>query len=155
MSTTLLTVIFQGSAGRIAMVSLSANRRPRRWTGLALVSLVPLGLYTKVYAGPAAAWVNNSLGGVFYVLFWCLLLFWLQSGLRPGRVALAVLAVTCLLEFLQRWHPPWLEGLRSFWLGQILLGTTFAWSDFPYYFIGAGLGWLWRHGFHPDQPDRR
>ena len=54
----------------------TVSRRQRRWTGLALVGLVPLGLYTKVYAGSAAAWVNNSLGGVFYVLFWCLLVFW-------------------------------------------------------------------------------
>jgi len=125
------------------------SSRPRRWTGLALVGLVPLGLYSKVYAGPAATWVNNSLCGVFYVLFWCLLVFWLLPRVRPWRIALAVLAMTCLLEFLQLWHPPWLEGLRSFWAGQILLGTTFAWSDFPYYFIGAGLGWLWMRRFHP------
>ena len=54
---------------KIPVDSLSGSRRPRRWTGLVLVGLMPLGLYTKVYAGLAAAWVNNSLGGVFYVLF--------------------------------------------------------------------------------------
>ena len=136
------------------MDSLDGSRRPRRWTGLALVGLAPLSLYTKVYAGPAAAWVNNSLGGVFYVLFWCLLVFWCLPRVAPWRIALAVLAVTCLLEFLQLWHPPLLEWLRSFWFGQILLGTTFAWSDFPYYFIGAGLGWLWMQLFCPAMSDR-
>ena len=136
------------------MVNLSTHRRSRHWTGLVLVGLVPLGLYTKVYAGPAAAWANHSLGGVFYVLFWCLLVFWLLPQAKPSRIALVVLAVTCLLEFLQRWHPPWLEWLRSFWLDQILLGTTFAWSDFPYYFIGAGLGWLWMRRLHPARPER-
>ena len=135
------------------MDSLDGSRRPRRWTGLALVGLAPLGLYTKVYAGPAAAWVNHSLGGVFYVLFWRLLVFWLQPRVKPWRIALAVLAVTCLLEFLQLWHPPFLEWLRSFWIGQILLGTTFAGSDFPYYFLGAGLGWLWLWRFHPALAD--
>jgi hypothetical protein len=54
-----------------------------------------------------------------------------------------VLSVTCLLEGLQLWHPPFLEWPRSYLIGQILLGTTFSWSDFPYYFIGAELGWLW------------
>ncbi|HYQ90536.1 MAG TPA: DUF2809 domain-containing protein [Candidatus Competibacteraceae bacterium] len=87
-------------------------------------------------------------------MFWCLLGFWLQPRARPWRVALMVLMVTCLLEFLQRWHPPWLEWLLRFWLGQILLGTTFAWSDFPYYFLGAGLGWLWIQRFHPAQTNR-
>ena len=136
------------------MDSLDGSRQPRRWTGLALVGLVPLGLYTKVYAGPAAAWVNNSLGGMFSVLFWCLLVFWLLPPSKPWRITLAVLAVTCLLEFLQRWHPPWLEWLRSFWIGQILLGTTFAWSDFPYGFIGAGLGWLWLQRFRSAKSGR-
>lgn len=32
------------------MARLSANRQPRRWTGLALVGVVPLDLYSKVYA---------------------------------------------------------------------------------------------------------
>ena len=90
----------------IAGVNLSTHRRSRHWTGLALVALVPLGLYSKGYAGPAADWVNNSLGGVFYVLFWCLLGFWCLPRARPRRSTLPVLAVTCLLEFLQRWHPP-------------------------------------------------
>ena len=117
------------------------------------MGLVPLGLYTKVYAGPAAGWVNHSLGGVFYVLFGCLLIFWLQPRVRPWRIVLAVLAVTCLLEFLQLWHPPFLEWLRSFWIGRTLLGTTFAWSDFPYYFFGAGLSWLWIQRFHPAKTD--
>ena len=134
--------------------SLSGSRRLRRWTGLALVGLVSLGLYTKVYAGPAATWVNNSLCGVFYVLFWCLLVFWFRPRVKPWRIALAVLSVTCLLEFLQLWHPPWLEWLRSFWIGRTLLGTTFAWSDFPYYVIGAGLGWLWMQRFRPAMADR-
>jgi len=81
-------------------------RRPRCWTGFILAGLVPLGLYSKVYAGPAATWVNHSLGGVCYVLFWCLLVSWFWPRVKPWRIALAVLAVTCLLEFLQRWHPP-------------------------------------------------
>ena len=130
------------------------SRRPPRWTGLALAGLVPLGLYIKVYAGPAADWVNHSLGGVFYVLFWCLLLFWFLPRAKPWRIALAVLAVTCLLEFLQRWHPAWMEWLRCFRLGQMRLGTTFAWLDFPYDFIGAGLGWLWLPRCGPARTDR-
>jgi hypothetical protein len=136
------------------MKRVCTDRHQRRWTGLVLVGLVPLGLYSKVYAGPAADWVNDSLGGVFYVLFGCLLVFWLLPRVAPWRIALTVLVITCLLEFLQLWHPPWLEWLRSFWMGRILLGTTFAWSDFPYYFLGAGLGWLWLWRFRPARADR-
>ncbi|MFH0953959.1 MAG: DUF2809 domain-containing protein [Verrucomicrobiota bacterium] len=108
-----------------------------------LVLVAAAGLASKFYRGPAADWVNNSLGGVFYVVFWCLLAFLLLPRARPCLIACTVLVITCLLEFLQSWHPAWLEQLRSSFLGAALLGTSFAWSDFPYYFLGCGLGWYW------------
>ena len=42
------------------ILHLMNSHQQRRWTGLALAGLVPPGLYSKIYAGPAAAWVNNS-----------------------------------------------------------------------------------------------
>ncbi len=50
---------------------------------------------------------------------------------------------TCALECLQLWHPPFLESLRSHFIGQTILGTTFAGADFPYYFLGCWIGWGW------------
>jgi len=110
---------------------------------LSLSIIVPVGFYSKFYSGPAAGWVNNSLSGVFYELFWCLLIFLFFGNSRPRIIATFVLIVTCLLEFLQLWHPPFLELIRSNFIGRTVLGNSFAWSDFPYYFIGCGIGWLW------------
>lgn len=121
----------------------SYHERQRLWTILSILVIVPIGFYSKFYSGPAQDWVRNSLGGVFYVIFWCLLVFLFFRRLRTGSIAIFVLLATCLLEFLQLWHPPLLQSLRSTFIGQTILGTTFSWSDFPYYFIGAGLGWLW------------
>jgi hypothetical protein len=112
-------------------------------TVVSLLIVVPLGFYTKFYAGPAANWVNNSLAGTFYEIFWCLLIsLFLDKG-RPWAIAAGVLVVTCGLEFLQLWHPPALTFVRSYFIGRAVLGTSFAWSDFPYYFLGCGIGWLW------------
>jgi hypothetical protein len=108
-----------------------------------LAIIVPAGLYSKLYRGPGAHWVNDSLGGVFYEVFWCLVLWFCLPRLKPHRIAGAVLAVTCVLEFLQLWHPGFLEFLRSYFVGRTILGTTFDWSDFPYYFAGSGFGWFW------------
>jgi hypothetical protein len=121
------------------------SRQPKlsRWILLSILVIVPVGFYSKFYAGPAAGWVNNSLGGVFYTLFWCLVAYWFLPNSKPWRIVLLVFTVTCLLEVLQLWHPPFLEWLRSFFLGATLLGTTFAWSDFPYYVVGCGAGWFW------------
>jgi hypothetical protein len=121
---------------------LPLNAR-RLWTVASLFIIVPLGFYSKLYSGPAANWVNNSLGGVFYEIFWCLLIFLFLDAGNPWVIAIWVLVLTCCLEFLQLWHPPFLELLRSNFIGRTILGTSFTWSDFPYYFLGCGIGWLW------------
>ena len=117
--------------------------RPRVWTVVSLLVIVPVGVCTKCYQGPAADWVNNSLGGVFYEIFWCLLVFLIVPNARTWLIALAVLLVTCTLEFMQLWRPAALTYVRSYILGAALLGTTFSWSDFPYYFVGSAIGWFW------------
>jgi hypothetical protein len=110
---------------------------------ISLLIIVPTGFYGKFYSGPAAAWVNDSLGGTFYEIFWCLLIFLFFVHAAPWRIAVSVLTVTCLLEVLQLWHPPFLEVIRSHFIGRTILGTFFVWSDFPYYFLGTWIGWLW------------
>jgi len=114
-----------------------------RWTLISILIIVPLGIYSKFYNGQAARWVNDSLGGVWYVIFWCLLAFLFLSNTKPWKIAATVFIITFFLEFLQLWHPPLLEFLRSDFIGRTILGTTFTWSDFPYYLVGCGIGWLW------------
>ena len=112
---------------------------------LLIIFIVVCGLSTKFYSGPFADWVNDSAGGVFYVVFWCLLINLLRRGLSPGGITITVLLITSLLEFLQLWHPPFLEWIRSSFTGRTLIGTTFNPTDFIYYIIGSLLGyWILR-----------
>lgn len=112
---------------------------------MVLAILVPLGFATKWYVGPGEAWFHHYAGGVIYEWFWIFLLLAVRPGWGAGRVATGVLAATTGLEFLQLWHPPWLEQLRAGWLGQALLGTTFSWWDIPHYAVGCYSGyWLVR-----------
>jgi hypothetical protein len=115
----------------------------RVWTFISLAVIVPVGFESKFYRGPACVWVNDSLGGAFYDIFWCLAAFFVFPEGRPLAIAVCVLVCTCILEFTQLWHPPFLEYLRGYFIGRTILGTTFAWSDFPYYFMGSAAGWCW------------
>lgn len=115
----------------------------RASAALSLVVVLVAGIFAKFYAGTARDWVNNSLAGVFYVVFWCLFASLLLPRTAARKIVTAVFVATCFLEFLQLWHPPFLEWLRSSFLGRALLGTSFVWSDLPYYALGSGLGWLW------------
>jgi hypothetical protein len=43
---------------------------------------------------------------------------------------------------MQLWQADFLLYLRHFWLGKALLGTTFNWSDFIWYFAGGFLFYI-------------
>ena len=117
---------------------------PRTRTILSLVVLVPTGYGLKLYAGPLSGWVNNSFAGTAYVCFWCLALFvvWPRRG-AVAPIVIGVFAATCGLEFLQLWHAPLLQAVRSTFLGRALIGTTFVTADFLYYVLGGGIAWGW------------
>ncbi len=119
-------------------------RRPRWLALLSLAIVLPLGLGSKVYSGPLAAWVNHFVGGAIYELVWCLLLFAIwprRSAIAP--IVLGVFLATCALEFLQLWQPAWLMALRATWLGRSILGSVFSELDFVYYLLGSLLAWVW------------
>jgi hypothetical protein len=103
--------------------------------------IIPLGFYSKSYAGPATAWVNNSLGGVLYVIFWSLLYSVIFSRARAWKICSIVMLATCMLEFLQLWHPHFLETIRSTFIGATLIGNSFSWLDQVHYLIGFLVAW--------------
>ncbi len=113
----------------------------RRRLAVALAVVTVAGFASKFYRGPGDGWLNDSLAGMFYVVFWCLAAAICWPAASPRRIVFVVLAMTCALEVLQLWRPPWLQKLRATFPGAALLGTTFVVSDFVYYAIGAAVGW--------------
>jgi len=109
---------------------------------LLLIVLVPLGFATKFYSGSGHLWVNNYLGGFLYEIFWIFLLFFIFPKSKPHYIAGLVFLSTCIIEFLQLWHPPFLEWARSFFIGRTILGNFFTWYDFPWYLLGSLAGFL-------------
>jgi hypothetical protein len=114
----------------------------QKWSLILLLLFTPIGFYTKIYSGPAAQWVNDSLGGLLYEIFWCLLFFFFFVKAKAWVIATSVFIVTCFLELLQLWHPKFLEIIRRYFIGRTLLGTSFNLYHFIYYFIGSGIGYL-------------
>ncbi|MCH8034415.1 MAG: DUF2809 domain-containing protein [Bacteroidetes bacterium] len=121
---------------------LSNISTKQKWALILFLLITPIGFYTKFYTGPGANWINDSLGGVFYEIFWCLLVFLIFIKAKAWVIATSVFIVTCFLEVLQLWHPEFLEIIRSYFIGRTVLGTSFNLHDFIYYFIGSGIGYL-------------
>ena len=118
---------------------------------VSLAVIVPLGFIIKFYPGPGHNWLNDAFGGVPYEIFWILLIVYLRPKASPLKIAVGVCLATCGIEFLQLWSPPLLQGIRETSLGRLVLGNSFSWKDFPYYFIGSALGWVWVRSLRRSQ----
>ncbi len=110
-------------------------------TALILTALAAVGVGTKVYHGTFEGWVHNYAGGVIYEVFWIVLFGSVLHKVRAWRITLWVFLVTCALETLQLYHPPFLEAIRSSFVGRGLIGDGFDPYDFPHYVIGSLIGW--------------
>jgi hypothetical protein len=107
-----------------------------------LVCLIPIGLIAKIYELPGNQFISNKLTGALYVLFWSGFTAFLFPRIKNQIICTTVLLVTCLIEFMQLFSSPFLEYVRTSFVGRALIGNSFSWSDFIYYLIGALLAWF-------------
>jgi len=116
----------------------------RRYIIISLLLVTPTGFLFKFYSGPGQWWFNNYGAGLLYEIFWILVFFFIFPGKKSAHhIPVWVFVITSALEFLQLFHPPVLEKIRSCFLGKALIGTTFVWWDFPHYAAGCIIGWLY------------
>ena len=115
----------------------------RGLTAFWIVLITAAGFGLKAYSGPGQGWPNNYGAGVFYEVFWILILYFFWPASATLRIApFGIFAATSVLEFLQLSDAPLLEKIRETFLGRTLIGTDFVWLDFPHYVLGCILGGL-------------
>jgi glycopeptide antibiotics resistance protein len=113
-----------------------------------IIVIIPLGAAVRFSRGLAPEWFNNLFGNVAYEIFWISLVLFIWPRFSKIRAAVAVCIATCGIEFLQLWKPSFLQAIRATLPGMLVLGNNFSWSDFPSYFVGSFLGWLWVRWLH-------
>ncbi len=113
---------------------------------LFIIVLVPTAYWLR-FAAPIGATLRDGSGGAAYVVFWSAVAMLLRPQFSISKVVLSVFAATCTLEFLQLWHPGWLEAMRRTLAGRLVLGTTFDPYDFPPYVAGTALAFVLLHLF--------
>ena len=119
----------------------------RQWIFLSLCIVATFGLWCEFYRGFNMRWFQDSGAGVMYEIFWCLAAFCFKPRKQSiAKITLVVFTITCFVEVSQLWHPWFLQQIRSTFLGNALLGNTFAWWDFPHYLLGCLIGWFWMLG---------
>lgn len=75
---------------------------------------------------------------------WSLMVFLFCGFLMPRAKAWAVtlwaLVISYGVEFGQLYHAPWIDNVRAYPLGALILGNTFAWPDLLAYTVGVLIG---------------
>ena len=112
-------------------------------TSICFVLILFARLVALIYAGPYANWLGHSFDNVAYAAAWCFLLALMWPWASALRLAQVAVAICFGLEFLQLWHPWELEIWRASEFGRLIVGSSFAWSDLPFYALGGLLSGLW------------
>jgi len=118
------------------------ERKSTIWAVVLIVIVAALGVLSKILPSDPESLVSNHLAGTFYVVELALILYLIFPDHFSSVLVLAAFLLTSLVEFLQNWHPGFLEPIRASFVGHTILGSTFCWLDFPWYVAGAFIGWL-------------
>jgi len=108
--------------------------------GIAIIILLGYGM--RFSQGMNAPLLQDIGGSVAYQILLMLVLAFIWPRLSLLKCAVGVFFFSSALEFLQRWQSPFILGIRGTWVGRVILGTTFTWSDFPPYALGCLIGWV-------------
>ena len=124
----------------------SDKGRPRFvYAGLAALTVI-CGLATRPLRRVIAPEMAENLGDVLWAVLVYLLIALVWRRLPSGRIALAALMISVVVECSQLCHAPWLDAIRQTTLGGLVIGWGFAWGDLVAYACGiAGCVLLERH----------
>jgi hypothetical protein len=94
---------------------------------------------------------------------WAMMIVWLVSTLRPQwqtvNIALISLAFAFTIEFTQLYQAPWINEIRAYGPGGLILGFGFKLSDLACYMAGvlsaSVIRWLLDHLFFASAAPHR
>jgi len=110
-----------------------------------VVVTILAGLASRHFAGFLPQWVQLFLGDTL----WALMVFFIMGFIFNHKtslwIAIASILFSFSIEISQLYHAPWIDTLRSYRIGGLVLGYGFLWSDLICYSMGIGFGYFFEH----------
>lgn len=107
-----------------------------------IVLLIPAGLATRRFGAHLPSFFAEYAPDAL----WASMVYFLFRVIIPKspiwKNAIAALLFSYCIEFSQLYHAPWIDKIRSYRLGGLVLGFGFLWSDLICYTVGVGLAVL-------------
>jgi hypothetical protein len=118
---------------------------------LLIAITIAIGISIKLsgtaFSEPAGDYIRDAL--------WALMVYWIAGFIFPSKpawwVALSALLFSYGIELSQLYHAAFIDSLRSTFLGGLILGYGFVWSDMLCYTVGVLAGVLLEFLFYPNR----
>ena len=107
-----------------------------------IIIVVTLGLASRYYSRHLPHWVEMYAGDTLWALNVFLMLGFIFKKNSSLWIAIIALSFSFLIEISQLYHAPWIDGIRAYKLGGVILGFGFLWSDLICYAIGIAAGYI-------------
>lgn len=113
----------------------------RIWYAVLFCITIPVGLATR----KKPQWFYEPIAVYGGDILWATLFFFFFRFFFPAKklwvIATYTYAFAVAIEISQLYHAPWLDKIRVTFLGKMILGFGFLWSDIICYAIGVLIGW--------------
>ena len=101
-----------------------------------------MGLASRYYSKLLPEWVGLYAGDTLWALNVLLMLGYIFKKKSSLWIAAVALSFSFLIEISQLYHAPWIDSIRAYKLGGIILGFGFRWSDLLCYIVGVAAGYI-------------
>jgi hypothetical protein len=107
-----------------------------------IIIVITLGLSSRYYSKLFPGWVELYVGDTLWALNVFLMLGFIFREKSSLWIAIVAISFSFLIEISQLYHAPWIDCIRAYKLGGVILGFGFLWSDLICYVVGISLGYI-------------
>ena len=115
------------------------TKRRRLLYIISIVIVIALGLASRKVMG-FPYFVYEYVGDVLWAVNVYLLFAVLFPSEKIPLISVVTFFFSFLIEFSQIYHAPWIDSIRDTFIGGLVLGYGFLWSDILCYLIGTAIG---------------
>jgi len=114
--------------------------RNRLIYALIMPIVVVLGIGSRAFSEILPDFISTYAGDTLWALMAFLMIGFIFPSLSTVKVAAIALLFSLGIELSQLYHAPWIDDIRQYRLGALVLGHGFLWSDLVCYSFGIAMG---------------
>ncbi|MEO6725022.1 MAG: DUF2809 domain-containing protein [Blastocatellia bacterium] len=103
---------------------------------------IVFGLGSRRYGAMLPKFLADYSGDALWALMVFIGIGFLAPRWSGVRVSVTALLFSYAVELSQLYHAPWIDSLRRYRIGGLILGDGFLWSDMLCYTVGIAVGFL-------------